>query len=159
MCFALYSTLLRLLFKPIELAWKMVGHLFWIYFLLGIKKCYGFLYYFLYTYFMQLIYLSQSLPSHNSVLSPEFISTEMLVNAKGFFILHLLFPTLFLLRPCTEGSTVASRIPSSSPTSNSACPAASGALCCFPLLDVYAKGDRQPYSLVCVLNCGLPLWY
>lgn len=46
---------------------------------------------------MQLIYLSQSLPSHNSVLSPEFISTETLVNAKGFFILHLLFPTLFLL--------------------------------------------------------------
>lgn len=46
---------------------------------------------------MQLIYLSQFLPSHNSVLSPEFISTEMFVSAKGFFILHLLLHTLFLL--------------------------------------------------------------
>lgn len=46
---------------------------------------------------MQLIYLSQFLPSHNSVLSPEFISIEMFISAKGFFILHLLLHTLFLL--------------------------------------------------------------
>lgn len=46
---------------------------------------------------MQLIYLNQFLPSHDSVLAPEFISTEMLVNAKGFFIPHLLLHTRFLL--------------------------------------------------------------
>jgi hypothetical protein len=105
---------------------------------------------------MQLISLNQFLPSHNSFLSLELISAEMLVNAKGFFILHLLLHITFLLNGLVLKAAL---LPTESPPRPQAriLLSSNRSSALFSLLDVCAKGDRQSYSLECALNCAQPL--